>query len=36
MEGDLKWLRDLALELKLVEVLDSLSGSLNLKENDEK
>jgi hypothetical protein len=32
MEGDLKWLRDLALELELVEVFNSLARSLNLKE----
>jgi hypothetical protein len=32
MEGGLKRLRDLALELELVEVFDSLARSLNLKE----
>jgi hypothetical protein len=32
MEGDLKQLCDLALELELVEVFDSLARSLNLKE----
>lgn len=34
MEGDLEWLCDLALELEFVEVFDSLSRSLNLKESE--
>jgi hypothetical protein len=33
VEGDPKWLVELALKLELLKILDALSRSLNLKKN---